>query len=305
MTGFPFFPDVPKLPGIPSVPRFPTSAPQASSFTASIAENVMNVTSVTNGALYAGSRLTAAAGLVNGTAILQQVAGVAGGAGQYLIDVAQSYAGTIQSLFSPPAEAADEGEAEDDSQDAGQAEAPRWGIFDASGAMVVSADNVVTVEYRQEWAISDYPLEAGAFESYDKVFVPFDARVRFSRGGSLASRQELLDSVAAIAGDLNLYDVVTPEQVYQGANIIHQSTGRAARDGVGLVKVDVWLQQVKANAAASFSTPQASSVAPITSPKAASATSTKNDGTRQLTAPTADQAAAFLSPLGVFKALRR
>lgn len=156
---------------------------------------------------------------------------------------------------------------------------PQWGVF-LDGAPVVVADSVIEVQYRQEYTISDYPVEQGGFESFDKVAIPFDARVRFSSGGTEANRADLLDSIAAIAGDTNLYDVVTPEETYTSANIMHYDYRRSATNGVGLIQVDVWLRQVRETATSSLSNTQ--------SPNAASQ---KNDGTVQTTDPTSTQAA--------------
>lgn len=119
----------------------------------------------------------------------------------------------------------------------------QWGIF-SGFAPVVSADSVVTMEYKQEWIISDYPVEQGGFETFDKVAVPFEARVRFSAGGSVATREALLASIEAIAGTTELFDVVTPERVYPSVNITHYDYARASNKGVGLMVVDVWCQQV-------------------------------------------------------------
>lgn len=120
----------------------------------------------------------------------------------------------------------------------------QWGIF-LNGAPVVTADNVLSFEFKRDFAIADYPLERGAFETYAKVQIPFSPRVRFSAGGSMANRQALLDSIAAIAGDFNKYDVVTPEETYTGVNISHYDYHRSANSGVGLIVVDVWLQEVR------------------------------------------------------------
>ena len=74
----------------------------------------------------------------------------------------------------------------------------QWGVF-SGGAPVITADTVTSLDYKQEWAISDFPVERGAFESYDKVALPYDARVRFAAGGSAANREALLGSIAAVA----------------------------------------------------------------------------------------------------------
>jgi hypothetical protein len=130
-----------------------------------------------------------------------------------------------------------------------------WGIF-SGGEPVVQADNVVSVAYNQDWSIADFNIEDGGFETYDKVDTPFNARVRFSSGGSQANRTALLNSIAAIAGDLNQYDVVTPEQVYSSANIQGYSLLRTSTNGVGLIIVEVKLLEIRIDATATFSNTQ-------------------------------------------------
>lgn len=156
---------------------------------------------------------------------------------------------------------------------------PQWGIFQG-GAPIVVADTVLTVGYKQSWALSDYPVEEGAFETYDKVQIPYDARFRFASGGSAIDRQALLDSIAAIAGDLNLYDVVTPEAVYINANITNYEYQRRATNGLGLLTVDVWALEVRVATSAPGSLSNAAS--PNDAPQT-------NGGTVQPTAPSAAQ----------------
>lgn len=126
---------------------------------------------------------------------------------------------------------------------------PQWGIFDSdTGAPVVIAESVVGYEFRNDWTVSDYPVEGGLFQSYDKVTLPFVAKVRFSAGSTEQTRYNLLTSVAAAAavvpGEQPIYFVSTPEYVYQQAVITHYDYRRTAQQGVGLIVVDVWLTQV-------------------------------------------------------------
>lgn len=158
---------------------------------------------------------------------------------------------------------------------------PQWGIF-LGGSPVITADTVVSLDYKQEWIIADYPLEQGAFETYDKVALPFDARVRFIAGGSEAVRAALLASVAAIAGDLNLYDVVTPEVVYTSCNVRHYDYQRSSSRGLGMIMVDVWLQWVRVQVGGTSSGNTA----------AVSGANQVNGGSVQSTAPTSAEASA-------------
>ncbi|HEY6030514.1 MAG TPA: hypothetical protein VIU44_08125 [Gaiellaceae bacterium] len=124
---------------------------------------------------------------------------------------------------------------------------PVWGIY-RGGRPVITADTIVGFEFKREWAIADYPVEQGSFASYDKVATPYVSRVQFAAGGDAENRQLMLDSLDAIAGDLQLYDVVTPERVYRSANVQRYDYRRAAQKGVGLLVVDVYLQEVRTSA---------------------------------------------------------
>lgn len=114
----------------------------------------------------------------------------------------------------------------------------QWGIF-LDGSPVVVADTVATFDYKREFAIADYPIEQGAFATYDKVQIPFDVRFRFTSGGSEANRAALINSAEAVAEDnTNLYTAVTPEQTYPSVTVSHISYNR--NHVVGLVSVDLW-----------------------------------------------------------------
>ena len=178
---------------------------------------------------------------------------------------------------------------------------PSWGIFNQGGSAVVVADSVSGVEYRQDWQVSDYPQENGGFQSYDKVATPFDARVSFVSGGSLANRQQLLKSVSNIAGDLNLYDVVTPEATYLSCNVVHYEYRRT--DGkAGLIEVRVHLLQIRVTGQGSLSAMQQSGASGTATPTVQNAAdpsgnSTVNLGQVQATSPTTGQQIAVNSAI--------
>lgn len=134
----------------------------------------------------------------------------------------------------------------------------QWGAF-KNGIPVIVADNVVDLSFKQDWSVSNYPIERGGFESYDKVNSPFEVRVRFSAGGVLADRQDLLRSVTIVDDSLELFDIVTPEAVYTGVNMMHFDYQRAADRGAGLIVVDTWWVEVRETAIAAFSNTKAPS----------------------------------------------
>ena len=164
----------------------------------------------------------------------------------------------------------------------------QWGLF-LSGFPAITADNVVSFDYRQAAIIADYQIEEGGFETYDKVQMAFNVALRFSAGGSESNRQALIDSAQQAFGtsttpNLSLYDAVTPEVTYQNVNVEHWTYRRTATNGVGLVTVEVWLAEVRVTAS-----PQFTNATPITSPKSPTTQSTVSDGKVQPFQPTNEQ----------------
>ena len=160
-------------------------------------------------------------------------------------------------------------------------EGPQWGIFTTNGSPVAIPDSVLTVDFRREWRISDYPVEQGGFETYDKVSTPFDARVRLSCDGTATPRSLFLAQIDAAAQSLDLFTVATPDAIYPSVNIVHYDYRRTRDGGVGIIQVDVWLEEVRTSVQTQF-----------TNTKTLSAEQDANLGQVQPGTPTAAQVAS-------------
>lgn len=176
---------------------------------------------------------------------------------------------------------------------------PQWGIF-LNGIQVVGQGflgaflgnvtgfgngNFLDLDYHVRYAISEYPVEQGAFQSYNKVQTPFDVAVTITAGGSDANRTLLLTQVEAIIGSTNTYTVVMPEGTLNSVNPIAYGYRRQPDRGLGLLEVNILFKQVRPAGNPTFSTTQttgntASSApttggpAPITNPTPAFTPST-------------------------------
>jgi hypothetical protein len=144
---------------------------------------------------------------------------------------------------------------------------PRWGVFDENGLPVAPWESVIKIDYRHDNRIANFPTEEGEFRSYNKVQVPWDARISFVVGssGGAARRTQLLASLEAAVRSLALYTVVTPEAIYYRANLTHMEYARESRRGVNLMTVDVWIQEVRQTAESTFTnTPKEPTSEPAT-----------------------------------------
>jgi hypothetical protein len=131
-----------------------------------------------------------------------------------------------------------------------------WGIFDSSGQPVVTPDSFLSIEFRNEVRISDYPQEAGAFSSYNQVQMPYDARIRMVKSGTQGDRTLFLNSISDATISTDLFTVVTPEITYENAALVHYDYRREQKNGAGQIIVDIWLEEVRQSATAQYTQTQ-------------------------------------------------
>jgi hypothetical protein len=119
----------------------------------------------------------------------------------------------------------------------------------------VTVDSVNSFEYTRDYKVSDYPQEQGAFQSYNKVQVPYQSKVTFVAAGT---RTTLLNIMEPIAASLALVVIVTPEISYPSANITHYGIRpRQSTSGPAMVYVDVWFEEIRVTAGVALSTQSA------------------------------------------------
>lgn len=161
----------------------------------------------------------------------------------------------------------------------GYSNLPKWGLL-LKGKPAIDADSIVNFEYKKDWTIADYQIEEGQFASYDKVAMPYDARMTFARGGSEDDRADFLTQVSAVVESIELYEIVTPEISYANANAAHWDYRRTNINGVGLIQANIYFVEIRVTAAQNFSTPNESpaSQSDVQDPGAASQV---NDGAIQ------------------------
>ena len=167
---------------------------------------------------------------------------------------------------------------------------PQWGVF-LNGVQVVgqSVNNIINIvsglgsgnfldlDYRANFQISNYPVEQGAFQSYNKVQQPYDVAVTITAGGTVANRASLLSQVQAIIGSTDSYTILMPEGSLVGLNPVSYSYHRRHDSGLGLLMVTIVFEQVRPAGDPQFSTtsntsntgaaaPTTGGPAPITNP---------------------------------------
>ncbi len=130
---------------------------------------------------------------------------------------------------------------------------PQWGIFDLSGNAVVIPDSIRAFDYRHEWRVANYPMEKGAFQSYNKVQTPFEPQIILTKGGTDADRAAFLSNLEAAALSTALLTVTVPEVDYSNVTITAINYRRNSTNGATLLTVEVQLQEIREAPASAFS----------------------------------------------------
>lgn len=147
--------------------------------------------------------------------------------------------------------------------------APVWGIFDSTGAQVISPDSIMDFGKRAEWRVPDYPIQQGQFASYNKVTVPYEIHVRMVKGSTLEERSQFENDCEFVAESLDLYTIITPERTYVGVNPIRLEFMRKERQGAFFIDCEMIFRAInQITPQYSSTTSAAASTANATNPAA-------------------------------------
>ena len=130
-------------------------------------------------------------------------------------------------------------------------EQPQWGLY-LDGAPALDVDSTLALEVKRDYRVASYPMEQGAFQSYDKVQEPLEITVTVTKGGSVAERAALLKALDAAAAALTLYSVLMPDRTIDNAAIRSYETRRTARNGAALLTVEIRLIEIRQTVNALF-----------------------------------------------------
>ena len=175
----------------------------------------------------------------------------------------------------------------------------RWGIWDSKGkplgdpstftgfvgnaletAGLGSVLSTGSVDYSKETRVSDFPVEGGAFASYNKVETAASPQVVLCMQGSEKNRRTFLEAIDKACKSTDLYSVVTPEVTYIDYAIERYNYARHNSKGATLLIVEISLKEVR-----QVSAQYAQSKGQVDKPKEAGATPQVDNGKVQAQTP--------------------
>lgn len=145
-----------------------------------------------------------------------------------------------------------------------------WSIHDAvTGRAVIVPDTVTKFEFRGERRISDYPVEQGAFASYNKTVDPYEIRMTMvcsglnyaqsaisalglNLGQDYMQKADFIKQLDKMLDATDLFTVVTPDKAYENANLEHYDYRRESTNGATMLIVEAWFREVRVTASAAY-----------------------------------------------------
>ena len=131
---------------------------------------------------------------------------------------------------------------------------PKWLILKSDGTTVaLSPDSFLGIEFKNESNVSNFPIEQGSLNTYNKVKTPFNAIIKVSKGSSITSvgtsstsksRSDFIQALEAMNDDLNTYIIKTPEKTYKDVNLMGHDYRRDADSGAGIIIVYLHFVQI-------------------------------------------------------------
>ena len=118
-----------------------------------------------------------------------------------------------------------------------------WGIYTVDGEPLFDVDTCVDIKFGDASTVSDFPVEAGGFASYNKVMKPYQPKVKISVSGQTRI-QSLLIQLQSCVRNTALYKVFTPEMVFDSVTLESYDYVRSQKNGRNLLQVEVTLKQV-------------------------------------------------------------
>lgn len=158
----------------------------------------------------------------------------------------------------------------------------KWAIHNTDGSPYFpegdGPDSFIDVEDSRDWAIPNYPTEAGGFESYNKVTKPGEVHLTVAKGGTVSERQTFRQRLDALSESTTLVNILTPSRTYKRYNLTRVEVSRTAERGAALLQLRLAFTEVRTTVRARFSN--------VEDPSAAA---NVNGGAVQPSAPTPSQ----------------
>lgn len=112
------------------------------------------------------------------------------------------------------------------------------------GSYALKPDSFVKFEYKEIHKIPNYPVEQGSFQSYNKVTLPYEIKLTITKS-NIFEIGPFINQILVLLNSTRLLSIVTPDKVYNSANLINFDYRKDARNGAVLLIAELTFQEVR------------------------------------------------------------
>ena len=117
-----------------------------------------------------------------------------------------------------------------------------------TGTYALEPDSFIDFEYKEDHKIPNYPIQNGGFANYNKVALPYEIKIRVTKGGlgnNASSITPFITQIDKLLNSTTLLTVVTPDAIYKTTNLIHFDYRKQSVNGATLLIADLTFQEVR------------------------------------------------------------
>lgn len=142
--------------------------------------------------------------------------------------------------------------------------APTYALLDRNGNKLIQPDGPGEFEMKADANISNYPVEDGGFQSYNKVVNPEELTITLLCGGQgPMSRERFLARCRELKNGTDIVTLVTPDQVYRSVVCTGMGYSKRAVNGATLLTVTLPFKEVRDGASSTYAKAKRDSSNPV------------------------------------------
>lgn len=118
-----------------------------------------------------------------------------------------------------------------------------------NGKTICGFDDFIGMKYESDSRISNYTVQFGDFNSYNKVITPKVIEITLVTQGTYEKISNVIEILENYKNSTKLVDVQTPYGVFIGYNIINLSYELSVSKGIGYLECTIKIREVEVSSA--------------------------------------------------------
>ena len=120
-----------------------------------------------------------------------------------------------------------------------------WTILDENSLPVLEFTSFISLDAGNASKITDYPVEAGSFATYNKIVTPNELTVTLAIQGDSYKLQNAIDILNTLCNEAQIVNIVSPYTYYKGYSLESFDYSFNQTDGVGILITPLNFKEIR------------------------------------------------------------